>query len=464
MGSRTEATSLAVLPLRNQTGDATQNYLSAGVSEALTDDLARMPGLEVTAGSIAQRYLDKSVDPGTAGRELNVHSVVEGSIAQDHGVLRVPIEVIDVRTGRQVWGKIYESNPANIAELQHEISTDVAYHLKVPLDASTAARLERQYSASGGAYDLYLKGRFHLAQRTPDALRAAVVDFEQALAADSRYAPAYAGLADCYSLMAYYGLEKEIPLLEDAMKASQQALELDSTLGEAYASRAIARTFLNFDWKGAEEDYRRAIELNPNYLPAHTWYGLLLLSPMGRHAEAAGQMAYVRAADPDEIVTKVALATEEFIAGDFDQSIRLLRPTLSSTSGFEPAIEVLASDYLAKQNNQAVMDLFQTFPATTSTSQQRALFLGTAYAQSGEHAKAVMQLESVKTSVQTSELPYETAILRAALHDDAGALDMLDLAYEKRESELVFIKTDSRLVLLRSEPRFQHLLERMKLQ
>ena len=241
MGSRSETTSLAVLPLRNQTGDATQNYLSAGVSEALTDDLARMPGLEVTAGSIAQRYLERNMDPGAAGRELNVRSVVEGSITQDHGALRVPIEVIDVRTGRQVWGKVYESSSSNLAELQHQISTDVAYQLKVPLDANTAARLERQYSANGGAYDLYLKGRFHLAQRTPDALRAAVVDFEQALGADSRYAPAYAGLADCYSLMAYYGLERELPLLEDAMKASQQALELDSTLGEAYASRALAK-------------------------------------------------------------------------------------------------------------------------------------------------------------------------------------------------------------------------------
>ncbi len=464
MGSRTEATSLAVLPLRNQTGDATQNYLSAGVSEALTDDLARMPGLEVTAGSIAQRYLDKSVDPGTAGRELNVHSVVEGSIAQDHGVLRVPIEVIDVRTGRQVWGKIYESNPANLAELQHEISTDVAYHLKVPLDASTTARLERQYSASGGAYDLYLKGRFHLAQRTPDALRAAVVDFEQALAADSRYAPAYAGLADCYSLMAYYGLEKEIPLLEDAMKASQQALELDSTLGEAYASRALARTFLNFDWKGAEEDYRRAIELNPNYLPAHTWYGLLLLSPLGRHAEAAGQMAYVRAADPDTLVTTVAFATEEFFAGDFDASIGLLQATLKTTPEFEPANVVLSLDYLAKRDNRAVITLLGASSAPPGAQRQRELLLGTAYAQGGQLAKALEQAESKDSSLTNGkERFYEKAAFYTALSDHEKAFEMLDHAYEKRESDLVFINVDPRLIPLRTKPEFKKMLERVKL-
>ncbi len=464
MGSRSETTSLAVLPLRNQTGDVTQNYLSAGVSEALTDDLARMPGLEVTAGSIAQRYLDKSIDPGAAGRELNVRSVVEGSITQDHGALRVPIEVIDVRTGRQVWGKVYESSSSNLAELQHQISTDVAYQLKVPLDANTAARLERQYSASGGAYDLYLKGRFHLAQRTPDALRAAVVDFEQAQAADPRYAPAYAGMADCYSLMAYYGLEKEIPLLENAMKASQQALELDSTLGEAYASRALARTFLNFDWKGAEEDYRRAIELNPKYLPAHTWYGLLLLSPLGRHAEAAGQMAYVRAADPDTLVTTVAFATEKFFAGDFDASIRLLQATLKATPKFEPANVVLSLDYLAKRDNRAVISLLGASSAPPGALRQRELLLGTAYAQGGQLAKALEQVESKDSSlINGKERFYEKAAFYTALNDHEKAFEMLDQAYEERESDLVFMNVDPRLIPLRTKPEFKKMLERVRL-
>ena len=463
MGSRSETTSLAVLPLRNQTGDVTQNYLSAGVSEALTDDLARMPGLEVTAGSIAQRYLDKSIDPEAAGRELNVRSVVEGSITQDHGALRVPIEVIDVRTGRQVWGKVYESNASNLAELQHQISTDVAYQLKVPLDANTAARLERQYSASGGAYDLYLKGRFHLAQRTPDALRAAVVDFEQALGADPRYAPAYAGLADCYSLMAFYGLEKPIPLLENAMNASQHALELDSTLGEAYASRALARIHLNFDWKGAEDDYRRAIDLNPSYLPAHTWYGLTLLAPMGRHAEAAGQMAYLHSADPNALVTTVGAATEDYYSGNFQASTLSLRSSLKNSPSFEPAIVMLACDYLAERNSQAVIDLLST-TTPSALSGQLALLLGTAYAQSGQLTKALEQLDYANAQgEQGQNLPYWTAALYTALNDHSKALDLLEIAYDQREADIIFLDVEPVLAPLRSEPRFQKLLKRMRL-
>ncbi len=465
LGSRTETTSLAVLPLRNGTGDATQNYLSAGVSEALTDDLARMPGLEVTAGSIAQRYLDKSIDPETAGREMNVRSVVEGSVTQDHGALRVPIEVIDVRTGRQVWGKVYESSLSKIAELQHEISTDVAYHLKVPLDANTAARLERQYSASGGAYDLYLKGRFHLAQRTPDALRAAVTDFQSALAADARYAPAYAGLADSYSLIAFYGSDKPIPLLENAMNASQQALELDSTLGEAYASRALAKIHLDFDWKGAEEDYRRAIELNPSYLPAHTWYALTLLAPTGRYTEAAGQIAYLDLADPNALVTIVGTATEKYYAGDYEDSARLLRTSLKNSPNFEPAIVVLACDYLAERKSQAVIDLISASSIPSGRSRQLALLLGTAYAQGGQSSEALKQLDYANAQGDRGEdLPYWTAALYTALNDHSKALDFLEVAYDEREADIIFVDVEPVLAPLRADPRFRTMLERMKLQ
>ena len=200
---RAPATSLAVLPLQNRTGDPALDYLGAGISEALTNDLSRMPGIQVTAESVARRYSGDSADPRSAGRSLKVRSVVDGSIAEPNGTLRVPIELIDVKTGRQVWGQTYESTPSGIADLQHEMSTDVAYRLKVKLDPDTQSRLKRQYSTNSSTYDSYLKGRFHLAQRSPDALQAAIIDFQRALDGDSQYAPAYAGLADCYSLLAY---------------------------------------------------------------------------------------------------------------------------------------------------------------------------------------------------------------------------------------------------------------------
>jgi len=458
------ATSLAVLPLQNRTGDPTLDYLGVGISEALTNDLSRMPGIQVTAQSVAGRYRGDNVDPKSTGRSLHVRSVVDGSIAEPNGMLSVPIELIDVKTGRQVWGQTYEGSPSQVADLQHEISTDVAYRLKIKLDVDTQARLKRQYSTNSSTYDSYLRGRFHLAQRSPDALPEAINDFERALEGDSQYAPAYAGLADCYSLLAYYGLQEPIPLLTKAMAASQHALEMDSTLGEAYTSRAFARTFLNFDWEGAEEDYKRAIELNPNYLAAHTWYGLMLLMPRGRRAEAAAQLAYTQASDPDSLVTTASLATMNYLAGDFDKSIALIESRVRARPPFEPAFQVLAVDYLAKNMNDRVIDLLESDSLSEEIVRQRAVPLGIAYARTGMKAKAAAKLKIVESSVRDGYfLSYEAAGLYTALNDHQRALDMLELAYTRRESNLVFLNVDPLVAPLRSEPRFIKLLGLMNM-
>ena len=424
-----------------------------------------MPGLQVTAESVAGRYRGNDVDPRTAGRNLRVKSVVDGSIAKTNETFRVPIELIDVNTGSQVWGQTYEGSLSQIADLQHEISTDVAYRLKIKLDVDTQARLKRQYSTNSSTYDAYLKGRFHLGQRTPEALQEAIGDFQRALDHDSQYAPAYAGLADCYSLSAYYRLQEAIPLLTKAMAAAQHALEIDSTLGEAYTSRAMARTFLKFEWEGAEEDYKRAIELNPKYLPAHTWYALLLLIPQGRRAEAAAQLAYTQASDPDSLVTIASLATMDHFSGKYDQSISLVLPTVHMSPPFEPTLQILAADYLAKNMNNEVIDLLETDSLPEEVVRQRAIPLGIAYARTGQKAKAAAKLKIAETAIQEGySLPYFTAALYTALNDHQKALDMLELAYQKRDSDLVFLNVDPLIAPLRSEPRFQRLLKLMNLQ
>jgi serine/threonine protein kinase/tetratricopeptide (TPR) repeat protein len=463
-GHATQPTSLAVLPLQNRTGDRSLDYLGAGISEELTDDLTRMPGLQVTAGSISRRYRADDVDPSSAGKKMHVRSIVNGFIESFEGKLRVPIELIDVRTGHQVWGKTYESSLSGVADLQHEISTDIAYRLKVSLDADTTARLKRQSSTNAVTYNSYLKGRVHLAERSPDDLREAVGDFQRAVAADANYAPAYAGLADCYSLLAFYGLEKPIPLLKNAMKTSQQALGLDSTLGEAYTSRALARTLLNFDWEGAEDDYKRAIELNSNYLQAHTWYALLLLTPLGRQAEARGQMAYAQAADPDSDLTIAGLAMVEHFAGRYDQSIQMLEPHAHESTPFEPHIEILAADFLAEQRSKKALELLRTTPETSDVSRQRTALLAVAYAKEGQKKRAGDGLRKTLSSLtEDSPLPYEAALIYTALDDHERALDMLKIAFEERESELIFVNVDPLLIPLRSEQRFRKLLTQMNL-
>ena len=458
------STSLAVLPLINRTGDPNLEYVGAGITEALTDDLSRIPGLQVVAGSVARRYQGPKVDPVSAAGEMHAGSIVTGSFESSNGIFRIPIELLDARSRKQIWGQTYQGTTSNLADMQHEIATDVAYHLKIRLGAETTARLARQYSTNPAAYDAYLKGRFQLSQRSPDGLRDAVVDFQRALTFDPQYVPALAGLADCYSLLAFYGFEPSTPLLKNALKTSQQALELDSTLAEAYTSRAFARTLLNFDWDGAEADYKRAIELNPNYTQAHAWYALALLTPQGREAEARAQMKYVQTADPESPLAVIGPAMIERFSGRTERSIRLLEPQVAGPNPLEPAVETLSASYLQEGKGKRALDLLRSAPTSPDSADSREGFLAIAYADTGAPAKALEILQRHLEKVHAGEpLAYETAEIYVALNDHPKAMGMLQIAYDERESELVFLNVNPLLAPLRSDPQFQSLLKQMNL-
>lgn len=463
--SASPPTSLAVLPLQNRTGDASLDYVGAGITEALTDDLSRMPGLQVAAGSVARRYQSANVDPRSAGGEMHVGSIVSGSLESAGGKLHIPIELIDARSGKQIWGQTYQGSTANLADMQHEIATDVAYRLKIQLGAETTARLQRQYSTNPAAYDAYLKGRFQLAKRSSDGLREAVVDFQRALTFDPQYAPALAGLADCYSLLAFNGLEPPIPLLKNALKTSQEALELDSTSAEAYTSRALARTLLNFDWDGAEADYKRAIELNPNYVEAHAWYALTLLTPQGREAEARAQMKYVQTADPESPVAIHGLSMIDRFSGHTEQAIRLLEPHVTGANPLEPAVETLSACYLQERKPRRAIDIMRSAPVAPDAADSREALLAVAYADAGDTVKATDALRDEVAKVHSGKtIAYETAQIYTALGDYPKAIDMLQIAFDERNSQLIFINVDPFLAPLRANLQFQSLLKQMNLQ
>ena len=459
-----EATSLAVLPLNNASGDSKLDYVSSGFTEAHTDDLAGMPGLQVKAAGIAERYPAQSNDPGESGRRLKVKSVVSGSFFEAGGHVSIPIEIIEVSGGSQIWGKTYEGDISNIAELQDEISTDVAYHLKVRLKPDLKARLKRQYATNPAAYDAYLKGRYRLTQRSDADLRGAVAEFQNSLNADPRYAPAYAGLADSYSLLAAYRSGNQIPMLRNALKTADQALALDSTLGEAYASRASARIGLNYDWKDAESDYQRALELNPNDLNAHIQYAVSLMAPLGRDAEAQAQLAHVQVIEPNSLLLNITRAMVAQCGGRMAVSARLLEEQLKTTPNLEPAIEVLAVDYLELKRPMDAIHLLRTAPVDPGTENDRAMMLSIAYASVGDRTSAAKCLrQASEIGDAENSFPYQTAVYYTYLGIYGKALDRLELAYARRDSDLLFVNVDPLLMPLHSNPRFQKLLRRMNI-
>jgi serine/threonine-protein kinase len=459
------STSLAILPLANRTGNSSLDYVGAGITEALTDDLSRMPGLQVAAGSVARRYQGANVDPESAARQMRAGSIVSGSFESSDGKLQIPIELIDARSGKQIWGQTYQGRASDLADIQQEIATDVAYHLKIRLGPETTARMQRLYATNPNAYDAYLKGRFELAKRSPDGLREAVSDFQQALTFEPNYAPALAGLADCDSLLAFYGLEPAIPLLKNALKTSQQALQLDSTSAEAYTSRAFARTLLNFDWDGAEADYKRAIELNPNYLQAHAWYALELLTPQGREAEARAQMKFVQRADPESITAIVGLALIEQLAGNPQQAIRLLEPHLNPSQPLESIVEIVSYSYSQEHKGKRAIEFLRSMPVAEEDADSRAATLAIAYVESGEPAKATPIVQGLLEKVRAGE-PFadQAAEIYSALGNHQKAIEMLQVAFNTRQSTVLFLKVDPLLAPLRGEQQFQTLLQQMHLQ
>jgi serine/threonine-protein kinase len=458
------STSLAVLPLVNRTGDANLDYLGAGITEALTDDLSHMPGLQVTAGSVARRYQGAEADPHSAGEHMHVGSLVTGIVQSSGGKLQIPIELIEIPSGKQIWGQTYQGSTSDLADMQHEIATDVAYHLKIRLGPEAAARLTRQYSTNPAAYDAYLKGRFQLAKRTPDSLREALADFQRAHTSDPQYAPALAGLADCYSLLAFYGWEPSTPLLKNALRTSYEALQIDSTSAEAYTSRAFARLLLNFDWDGAEADYKRAIELNPNYVQAHAWYALNLLTPQRRETEARAQMKYVQSADPDSPVAIAGLAMMERYAGRPQESIRLLEKRISGPNPFEPSVGILSESYLQEGKDKRAIELLQSTPAGPDNVDSRAASLALAYAYARETARATEILQRLLPKVNSGQpLAWQAAEIYTALGNHQKAIEMLQIALNERDFDLLFVNVDPLLAPLRGEQPYQMLLQQMNL-
>jgi serine/threonine protein kinase/tetratricopeptide (TPR) repeat protein len=457
-------TSVAVLPLKNQTGDPQLDYLSEGISESLTSDLSRISGLRVTAETIARRYAGRANDPQATGRELDVRAVLTGSISKRGNLLHIPVELVDVNTGSQIWGNVYERNLTDMASLQRDIATEVADRLRMTMNADQKQRLARQYSTDPATYDDYLKGRYHLAKRTLPDFQAAIGYFQHAIDKDPTYAPAYAGLADSYTLTAFWSTQPPLPLLQKTKAAAERALELDSTLAEAYTSLAYAKTLTEFDWVGAEKGYQQSIELNPKYATAHAWYAMLLLTPLGRRAEAKNQLELARMLDPQSISIVMNVMTVDYLSGDYDGAIREASTVRQRFSA--PQIDqTMAVAYLAKNNvPEALKMLLADNPTSPEALSLRAPPLGIAYARSGQRDKALEQLKIAEAGVSRGiHFAYPLAALCLAVGDRDKAFKYLEQAYEDREGDIVFVNVDPMLTGLHSDPRFHNLLVRMNL-
>jgi len=454
--------SVAVMPFTNESGNADVEYLSDGITESLINSLSQLPNLSVKARSTVFHYKGKDVTPQQVGSELSVQGVLNGRFMQRGDQLTLSLELVDARTGNQIWGEQYNRTTAELVSLQSEIARDVSNKLRVKLSGVDEQRLTKNYTANPEAYQLYLKGRFYWNKRTGEALKTSVEYFNQAIEKDPNYALAYTGLADAYQLIPAFqaGSPKEYSV--KARAAATKALALDDTLSEAHASLAVV--LWGYDWNFAEanREFQRAIELNPNYPTAHHWYGENL-GQMGRFDEGIAELKRAQELDPLSLIINADLGEVYTWARQYDKAIEQLRKTTEMDQSFYYAHWHLGMAYELKGSYQEAIAEYQKARALGDDPFVVAC-LGHAYAILGKRDEALKTLDLLKeTSKERYVGEYSFAVLCAGLGERDQAFQWLEKGYQNRSSHVNWIKVDPMLDNLRSDPRFVELVKRVGL-
>jgi TolB-like protein/DNA-binding winged helix-turn-helix (wHTH) protein/Tfp pilus assembly protein PilF len=461
-----QLTSLVVLPFENLSADKDQAYFADGMTDELIAHLAKIRSLRVISRTSSMEYKGAHKTLSQIARDLKVDSVVEGTVLRSGDRVRITAELVQVATDRHLWAETYESQLGDILTLQSHVASAIVNEIRVKLTPEDQIWLATTRQVSTQSYENYLKGRYYWNKRSQEGLTKAIDYFQLAIEQDPNYALAYAGLADCYSIIGSV-IVGTVPALEVAPKARAAALkslELDNTLAEAQTSLATVRFNYDWDWNAAASGFRRAVELNPNYATAYQRNSLYLMS-MGRTSESIAEMNRAHDLDPLSISTNFSLGWRLYLAREYDQAIEQLRNTIDMDPDFVLPHLVLGQAYEQKKMyDQAITELGRAVDISQSSPPAVAA-LARAYAVSGRTTEARKLLDQLmEQSKKRYVSPFYVAIVYAGLGENDQALDWIEKAYKDRSNAIVFAKVDPQLDTLRSTPRFQSLLHRLAFQ
>jgi len=452
---------IAVMPFRNAGGDPSTEWLSDGITESLINSLSPSPGLKVMSRNSVFRYKGKDVDPAQVARELGVSAVLTGRVEQRGEDLLVSVELIDARDDSHIWGEQYNRKLSDVLGVQQQIAREIASRLRARLQPGAAE--PKTYTHDGEAYQDYLRGRYFWNKRTEDGFRKAVGYFNQAIERDPNYALAYSGLADTYALMSDYSILPPNEAMPKARAAAERALALDDTLAEAHTSLAFVRMAYDWKWDEAGEDFRRAIELNPNYATAHQWYASYLVQ-VGRFGESLSEIRHAQELDPLSSIISANAGLFLYYAHQYEQATAQLHKTLEVNDQFGVAHLYLGYVFLQQPGHasDAVAE-FQKAQAYMGDDPETLAALGNAYAAAGRRADAQKVLDQLRERSQHSYVsPYWLAVIYAGLGDREHAFDSLERAYQDRHPGMILLKYDPRFDPLRRDPRLTKLIQRIE--
>jgi len=457
--------SIAVLPFQNRNSDADGEYLSDGLAESLIYRLSQFPELKVAPPSSAFRYKGQDVDAEKVGIELGVDAVMSGRLVQRGENLTISVDLVDVRNKRTLWGEQFERKMSDLLATQREIATAIAQKLHVKLTTDSTG-ITKKYTNSNESYQLYLKGRFHWNKRNEQDMQRSIEYFQQTIEQDPNFALAYSGLADAYDLLGVSDAIGGLPpneAMPKAKAAALKALEIDDTLAEAHVSLAHVNYYYDRDWATTEREYRRAIELNPNYPIAHQWYSMYLMSA-SRFGEALAEARRAQELDPLSLPINMTLGWVLLTARQNDQSVEQLRKTLELDPNFILAHHRLGMVYVQQGKYQDAIAEFQRIVELAPRMPLGLAALGHTYAAAGRRVDAEKALgELLELAKQRYVSPASIAAIYGALGDRDQAFAWLDKADQAHDGILVRLKVDYRFDSLRSDPRFGKLLMRVNL-
>lgn len=450
---------IAVLPLRNVSGDSSQQYLVDGMTEKLISDLGQISALRVISRTSSMSFRSSNNRFPEIARELGIDGVVDGSVVREGNQIRITAQLTDARTGRHIWRHDYVRNLASALNLQSEVAREIAEEIRIKVTPQEQARLALTQPINPEAQELYLQGRYFLKRGGSD--KEAMGYFEKAIEKDPSFALAYAGLATSYHYLARGGLLNYFEAHLKSKAAAEKAIEIDGNLAEAHSVLAEDLVGLDWDWAAAGNEFRRALELNPNSGPVHSSYALYL-ARLGRSPEAISEAERGLQLDPISLVAHHTVAYCYYNARQYDRALDQIRKAseLNLVSPDSWVHWILGIIYREKGNYEKAIEEFRILPDSPHVLGH----MGNAYARAGQRAEASETVSKLKEYVQKDGVgTYEIALVYAGLGDKDEAFAWLEKSYKVHDEGLTWLKLDPGVDPLRSDPRFQSLLHRVGL-
>jgi serine/threonine protein kinase/Tfp pilus assembly protein PilF len=452
--------SIAVLPFQNKSTDPETEYLSEGLSESLIYGLSQLPNLKVSPTSSVSRYKGNDIDPVAIGTNLGVNAVTTGRFAQHGDDLTISVELVDVRNNKLLWGGHYDRKLADLMSTQREIASEITQNLRLKPSGADERRAMRQYAKNSEGYQLYLKGHYYASRYTKEGFNKGIEYFEQAIAKDPNFALAYSGLAFCYlnQIDWVFAPKDSVP---KAKQAIENALRIDPSLAEAHTMRAMLLLQYDWDWPQAEQEFRKALELDPNYALGRSflaWH----LAAMGRFDEAIAEDKRALDLDPLSAAVNADLGWDLYLARRYDEAIEQLRKAVDLESNYWVSHVLLGRCYEQTGKPKEAVAAFEKARQVENSIPEVIAALGHGYAVAGRRAEALKTIRELQERSKKEFVPsYTIATIYTGLGMKEQAIQYLIKSFEEGSYYMIHLRVEPILDPLRADPRFTDVMRRV---